>query len=366
MTLAQRSRDALRRLEDEGLRRAIPQNGGLVDFASNDYLGLSSSAPVLAALRGSAVAGSGGSRLLSGAHPEHSALEAELAAFVRRERCLLFSSGYLAALGALHSLSRVVSAVYSDRLNHACIIDAVRLTPLERHIVAHGELPVAEQRTGPAVIVTESLFGMSGTFADLGGMLAKMGHDDVLLVDEAHALGVFGPGGSGAASAYDDPRIVVLGTLSKAFGCAGGFVAGPAEFVELLVSTARSFIFDTSLPPPMVRAARAALRCIVSGDALRERLFDNVSYAGERLRPLGVCSPVRSPIVSVVLGEPQRAVAAAAHLRQRGLYAPAIRPPTVPPGTSRLRITLRADHRREEIDLLAAGIGDTLARGVAP
>jgi 8-amino-7-oxononanoate synthase len=197
-------------------------------------------------------------------------------------------------------------------------------------------------------------------------MLAKMGEDDVLLVDEAHALGVFGPGGTGAASAYDDPRVVVLGTLSKAFGCAGGFVAGPAEFVELLVSTARSFIFDTSLPPPMVRAARAALRCIVNGDALRERLFDNVAYAAERLGPLGVCSPVRSPIVSVVVGEPQRAVALAAHLRRRGLYAPAIRPPTVPAGTSRLRITLRAGHRREEIDLLAAGIGETLARGVAP
>jgi 8-amino-7-oxononanoate synthase len=356
VTLEQRSLRELGRLEEAGLRRSVPNNGGLVDFASNDYLGLAAAPALLAALRGSTRIGSGGSRLLSGAHPEHAALERELASFVRRERVLLFSSGYLAALGAIHGLARVVSIAYSDELNHACVIDGLRLTRIERHVFPHGALPLAEKRSGPAVVLTESLFGMTGELTDLGAILARLGEDDVLVVDEAHALGVFGPHGAGIASEYDDRRIVVLGTLSKAFGCAGGFVAGPAAFIELLTSTARSFIFDTSLPPPIVRAARAALERIAGGDDLRAALFDRVAEAEALLAPLDRSGPIRTPIVPILIGEADRAVTLAARLRGAGLYVPAIRPPTVPPGTSRLRVTLRADHTSEEIARLMRGL----------
>lgn len=358
MTLEQRSLRELERLEEAGLRRGVPSNGGLVDFASNDYLGLAKAEPLLAALRASTRVGSGGSRLLSGAHPEHAALERELAGFVRRERVLLFSSGYLAALGAIHGLARIASIAYSDELNHACVIDGLRLTRLERHVLPHGALPPAEQRSGPAVVLTESLFGMTGELTDLGAILARLGEDDVLVVDEAHALGVFGPRGAGLASEYDDPRIVVVGTLSKAFGCVGGFVAGPGAFIDLLISTARSFIFDTSLPPPIVRAARAALERIAAGDDLRAALFERVAEAEAFLAPFERNGPIRTPIVPIVIGDAHRAVTLAAQLRSAGLYVPAIRPPTVPPGTSRLRVTLRADHTGEEIARLARGLAE--------
>jgi 7-keto-8-aminopelargonate synthetase-like enzyme len=202
---------------------------------------------------------------------------------------------------------------------------------------------------------------MSGAAADLRMLLGELGEEDVLIVDEAHALGLRGEHGAGVASAYDDARIVVLGTLSKAFGCLGGFVAGPTDFIDLLVSTARSFIFDTSLPPPIVRAARAALRRIVEGDDLRAMLAERIGHAAAALARLGLVDGVPgSPIVPIVLGETRRALAVAAHLRSRGLYAPAIRPPTVPAGTSRLRVTIRTDHQFSDIDRLADALAEAL------
>jgi 8-amino-7-oxononanoate synthase len=358
VTLADRARLVLARLEEKGLRRAIPRNDGLADFASNDYLGLAAAPEIVGALRNAPRVGASGARLLSGAHPEHTALEEELAAFVGRERCLLFSSGYLAALGAIHGLAQVVETAYSDALNHACVIDGLRLTRLERHVVPHGELSAVRTGAGAALFATESLFGMTGEREDLGAILARLREDDVLLVDEAHALGVFGPNGGGFARPHEDPRIVVLGTLSKAFGCVGGFVAGPAAFIELLISTARSFIFDTSLPPPVVRAARAALRRIAAGDDLRSALAARMAHAERVLHPLGLVAEVRAPIVPILVGDARRTVAIAQRLRAYGLYVPAIRPPTVPPGTSRLRVTLRADHSEIEIDRLAAALAE--------
>jgi 8-amino-7-oxononanoate synthase len=361
VTFTERARRVLARLEDEGLRRSIPENAGLVDFASNDYLGLAAAPELLSAAREAPRVGASGARLLTGAHPEHAALEEELASFVGRERALLFSSGYLAALGALHGLAQVVDVAYSDALNHACVIDGLRLTRLERYVVPHGALARVSVGAEAALFATESLFGMTGEREDLGAILARMRTQDVLLVDEAHALGVFGQGGGGCARAYDDPRIVVLGTLSKAFGCSGGFVAGPAAFIELLISTARGFIFDTSLPPPIVRAARAALRRIVAGDDLRAALAARIAHAEQALRPLDLVTDVHAPIVPILVGDAHRAVAIAQRLRAQGLYVPAIRPPTVPAGTSRLRVTLRADHAEAEIDRLAAALAEAFA-----
>jgi 8-amino-7-oxononanoate synthase len=334
-------------------RRAVP--AGAVDFSSNDYLGLARDERVLAALRGATRAGSGGSRLLGGIAGEYTQLEAALAEWTGRERALLFSSGYLAAIGAITALAPCVSAAYSDTLVHACVIDGLRLTKLERHIVPHATLPVRPGATRGALIVTESAFGMDGSRAPLAAHVAHLRADDVLLIDEAHALGVAGAHGAGYASVFGDERVVVIGTLSKALGAAGGFVAGPAEVIELLTSTARSFIFDTAMPPAIAAAAARALEIVRDdeGDALRLRLDAVGARVRGELRELGY--DVRGdagPIVPVVLGSESAALGLARALEARGVYAPAVRPPTVPPGACRLRLSLRANHTDAEIAVL--------------
>jgi 8-amino-7-oxononanoate synthase len=344
-----------RRIEGRQLERAI-------DFSSNDYLGLSTNRMVLQALHRATRVGSGGARLLGGRHREHSLLEDELAPWVGRERALLFSSGYHAAIGAIPVLAGAVTTIYSDRLNHASLIDGIRLARAARVIYPHAALPPRAQRDGPALVVTESIFSMDGDAVDLDAMLAEMGPDDVLLVDEAHALGVVGPQGAGRAAHLNDPRIVVLGTLSKALGSAGGFIAGPATLIEMLVNTARSFIFDTALPPAVALAARVALVAARGDDDGRRTLAANVAQLRAGLTSLGMpASADSSPIVPIVLGDERRTLRIADELLRKRIYAPAIRPPTVPPGTSRLRISIRSNHTPEAIDLLVGSLKGCIA-----
>lgn len=338
---------------ERGVRAALP--AGSIDFASNDYLGLARDPRVVAALRNSDVVGSGGSRLLGGAHAEHAGLERALAEWTGRERARLFSSGYLAAIGAIAALASCAGVAYSDELVHACIIDGLRLTKIERRIVPHATVPDRSSDPRPALFVTESAFGMDGSLAPLSALVARLREDDVLLVDEAHALGVSGRSGSGYAAIFRDPRVVVIGTLSKALGAAGGFVAGPAEVIDLLTSTARTFIFDTAPPPAIAAAAARALTIARSaeGDELRARLRGLANRVRRELRGLGY--DVRGdegPIVPLVLGSEDAALALARGLEERGVYAPAIRPPSVPAGTCRLRLTLRANHTDAELDIL--------------
>ncbi len=337
-------------------RRIDVRADGPVDFSSNDYLGLAHDPAVLAALTHARRAGSGGSRLLSGAYAEHDALERDLAAFLGRERVRVFSSGYLAVLGAIQVAAGLVGAIRSDRENHACAIDAIRLARVPCTIFDGKPAPPASEDA--VLTVSESLFSMSGRVADLPALLAGLRPQDALLVDEAHAIGVFGAQGRGFAAALDDERVVVAGTLSKAFGCAGGFVAGTAEFVELVTSTARAFIFDTSLPPAIAAAARVALERIVDGDARRERLFANVDafWRGLALPP----PATRAPIATVTIGDNARARAIAEALRARGYFAPAIRPPTVPAGSERLRASIRADHRTDDVTAFARALRELL------
>lgn len=340
--------DRLRRVEPQQPRDAI-------DFSSNDYLALATDPQVVQAFRNASRVGAGGARLLGGRHREHSLLEEELAAWLGRERALLFSSGYLAALGAIAALGSVVETIYSDELNHASLIDGIRATGLPRVVYPHKQLPPRDARNTPALVVSESLFSMDGDSVDVAGALAQLGDDDVLLLDEAHALGVRGPQGSGLAGGTGDPRIVVLGTLSKALGGLGGFVAGPSAVIELLVNTARTFIFDTALPPAVALAGRIAIVRARKADdrraqldALASRLRDGLSAGG-----LSVAGDRTSAIVPVVLGGERRALEIAAQLLSKRLYAPAVRPPTVPAGTSRLRISLRSDIATESVDRLA-------------
>lgn len=359
MTYLDRAAVLLDEIRAQGRYRKVRTHslGGALDFSSNDYLALATNPQVVEAFRRATRVGSGGARLLGGSHREHSLLEEELAVWLGRERVLLFSSGYHAALGAITVLAHTVERIYSDRLNHASLIDGIRATRIERSVYDHATLPPRAQRRGSALIVTESIFGMDGDAVDLESMLAALGDDDVLLIDEAHALGVTGPGGAGRARALADPRVVVMGTLSKAFGAQGGFIAGPALLIDLLVNRARPFIFDTAMPPAVALASRVALALIRNADAAREQLHDNVRRLRDGLTLLGfptIDDP--SPIVPVVLGSEERAVEIARELESMKIYAPAIRPPTVPPGSSRLRLSVRADHHREHIDLLVQGL----------
>lgn len=325
---------------------------GEIDFASNDYLGLAAEPQVVEAVRRAKRAGSGGARLLGGPDREHSLLEEELAQWLGRERALLFSSGYLAALGATTVLASVSGAILSDERNHASLIDGIRLARTPRTIYPHAQLP---GRTGErrALVVTESVFGMDGDAVDPREVLARLGDDDALLVDEAHALGVVGAQGAGLARTLDDSRVVVLGTLSKALGTLGGFIAGPSPLIDLCVNRARSFIFDTALPPAIALAARIALLLARKADDRRQRLFANVERLRAGLTELGFpVTNAPTPIVPLVLGSEERARAVARALAERKIHAPAIRPPTVPAGTSRLRFSVRSDHTAEQVDLL--------------
>jgi 8-amino-7-oxononanoate synthase len=321
-----------------------------VDFSTNDYLALATEPQVVTALRRADRVGSGGARLLGGGHREHWLLEQELAAFVGRERALLFSSGYLAAVGAITALAVTVGAAYSDEHNHASLIDGLRATKLERRIYAHRCLPRKNEREAPALIVTESLFSMDGDRADVAAILADLGDGDILLVDEAHAIGVAGPHGAGLAAGLRDERIVVVGTLSKALGALGGFVAGPAAVIDLLVNTARTFIFDTALPPAIALAARIALYLARGADDRRARIERTAARLQQSLRESAFDVPeIGGPIVPVIVGSEAAALELEAHLRRQLVRAPAIRPPTVPPGTSRLRLSVRSDHSDDQI-----------------
>lgn len=360
MSYLRRVDDALALIRERGRYREIePEEPRYVaDFSTNDYLALSGDSRMVEAMRHVKRVGSGGARLLGGRHREHWLLESDIARWLGRERALLFSSGYMAALGVIPVLAEYVDTIYSDKLNHASLIDGIRATKNDRQIYPHTSLPARSERRGRSLIVSETVFGMDGNTVDVNAMLADLGDDDILLLDEAHALGVIGPEGAGLAHGIADERVVILGTLGKAIGASGGFIAGPAHLIDLLVNTARTFIFDTAPPPAIAFAARVGIMLSRTADDKRMRLYSKTARLRAGLTAHGF--PVRlsgphaeqAPIVPVIAGEEQQAMDLMQRCIERGVYAPAVRPPTVPPGTSRLRISMRADHTDEQIDLL--------------
>jgi 8-amino-7-oxononanoate synthase len=335
----------------------------VVTFASNDYLGLTHHSAVIAAAHQALDrwgAGSGASRLVVGSRPVHSELEDELAAWKRTEAAVLFPTGYAANLGLLATLGGTDVTILSDELNHASIVDGARLARARVRVYGHADLDHLAKLLvevdsvvgggGPALVVSDSAFSMDGDVADVDGLVdVCAGHDALLMLDEAHA--VLGP--DVAADRADEAGVTVLrvGTLSKTLGSLGGFVAGPQRYVDLLRNRARPFIFTTASTPADMAAALAAVRVVRSpeGEALIARLRRNV----DSLRP-----GHPTPIVPVVLGSEAAAMAAAAQLLDQGLLVPAIRPPTVPAGTSRLRVALSAAHADEQIDRLAAALSE--------
>ncbi len=333
---------------DDGTDGARP----VTSFASNDYLGLSCHPDVVAAAHDALDrwgAGATASRLVVGSRPPHHDLEDDLARWKGTDAALVFPTGYMANLGVLTALAGPGTRIVSDELNHASIVDGCRLARGELAIAPHADVAAVDRLLAaddrPAVVVTDSVFSMDGDEADVDGLVEVCArHDALLVLDEAHA--VLGPEPGPTPAGVE---VVRVGTLSKALGALGGFVACSAGVRDLLVNAARPFIFTTGLAPADAAAGRAALGVVRSaeGAALRDRLRGHV----DRLR-----RGHPSPIVPVVLGDEAAAVAAATALLERGLLVPAIRPPTVPVGTSRLRVTLSAAHTDDQLDALLAGL----------
>jgi 8-amino-7-oxononanoate synthase len=337
-------------LVDDGDRKAV------VSFASNDYLGLAQHPAVVAAAHAALDrwgAGSGAARLIVGSRPVHSELEEELASWKHTERALLFPTGFAANLGALSTLALPGTRVCSDELNHASIIDGCRLGRGDVHVYPHRDVDAVGkllQDTERSIVVTDTVFSMDGDAAPVDDLIeVSAKHGALLVLDEAHS--VLGPN----VEVPDGADVLRVGTLSKTLGSLGGFVAGPAAFVDLLVNRARPFIFTTASTPADTAAALAAVRIVRSseGDALRATLRRHVEH---------IAPGHPSPIIPIVIGDEREALAASAALLERGLLVPAIRPPTVAPGTSRLRIALSAAHTDDQISLLADALRETVGK----
>ncbi|TQM14045.1 8-amino-7-oxononanoate synthase [Pseudonocardia kunmingensis] len=360
-----------------GLRRELRPRAAdepLLDLAGNDYLGLATDPRVIdGAVRAARTWGAGatGSRLVTGTTALHAELEAELAAFTGAEAALVFSSGYAANLGVLTALSGPDALIVSDAANHASLVDACRLSRARVVVVPHDDpdavdAALAARTEARALVVTESVNSVDGGLAPLHALHGVCrGHGTLLVVDEAHGLGVVGPGGRGllaeaGLAGADD--VVATVTLSKALGSQGGAVLAPAAVVAHLVDTARSFIFDTGLAPASAGAALAALR--VLGDEPRRP--DAVLRAAAALAAAAGVPAPPSAVVAVVLGEPDVAVAAARRCAERGLRVGCFRPPSVPEGTSRLRLTARATLTEADVALVRGVLAEVLTLVAAP
>lgn len=361
----------------EGSSRANPRVDGrpAISFSSNDYLGLACH-PALAQAAAAAASrsgfGAGAARLVSGEFPEHRELESSLALFLGYPSALLFPTGYQANIGVLCALAGPDDLILSDAANHASLIDGCRLSKATIAIYPHLDSAGAaalletssERRFRRTLIVTESVFSMDGDVAplpDLREIASRRGA--ALVIDEAHALGALGPGGRGICRQLNIEPDVLIGTLGKSFGTFGGFVVGVPELRAILINRARTFLFTTAAPPPLVAASSAALTIINSseGDLRRKRLLSNVAAlttAIPALQNRADAIGVATPIVPIILGREEIALSASSHLRSRGFFVQAIRPPTVAPGTSRLRITLSAEHTPEQITSLAAALAE--------
>ncbi|GAB3846448.1 8-amino-7-oxononanoate synthase [Micromonospora andamanensis] len=346
-------------------RRLHPRTAadGVVDLAGNDYLGLAAHPEVIAAAARSLAAyglGATGSRLVRGSTDAHHTLEETLADWLGTDRALVFSSGYLANLGAVRALVRPRTLLISDAHNHASLIDGCRISGAETVVTPHADVAavaaaLAAAPGRPAVVVTESVFSVDGDLAPLARLHATAReHGALLLVDDAHALGVIGPNGAGAvaeAGLAGAPDVVITATLSKALGGAGGLVAGPAEFVRHLVETARTFIYDTALPPAVAAGVGAAVGLARSGTGLRAELAERAALAVGRLRAAGLdVSAADAAVVSVTAPGPEAATAWAAACRDRGVAVGCFRPPSTPDSRSRLRLTISAGVPRVDFE----------------
>ncbi len=359
----------LRLIEGPQGPRVLLDGAEVLLLCSNNYLGLADHPRVRQAAGEAAErygAGAGSSRLISGSMSLHRKLEHRLAAFKGSQAALLFGSGYLANSGIVSSLAGRGDVVFSDELNHASIIDGCRLSRAETFVYRHRdtehlEWGLREAGARARLIITDGVFSMDGDVAPLADLveLAKR-HRCMIAVDEAHGTGALGPGGRGAVAAagLSAEVDVIVGTLGKALGGYGAYVCASRQLVELLINTARPFIYSTAPPPPSVGAAIAALGLLESSPGLVEQLRRNGATLRQALEAQGLATNgSRTQIVPVIVGDARRAMTLCERALEGGVFAQAIRPPTVPSGSSRLRLTVMASHRLDELRIAAATIG---------
>jgi 8-amino-7-oxononanoate synthase len=363
-----------RRILDSPQGRELTTDGRkFLSFCSNDYLGLANDPRVVAAFqRGAAEygVGSGASHLITGHMRVHHALEEELADFTGSPRALLFSTGYMANLGIAGALLGRGAKVFEDKLNHASLIDAARTSGAVVRRYRHGDMTrlrdMLGQSSGEKLILTDGVFSMDGDVAPLPALAEfALEPDTWLVVDDAHGCGVLGAGGKGS---FEHLRVsrgettLLMGTLGKAFGTFGAFVAGDANLIEILVQFARTYIYTTALPPAIAEATRESLRIVRTEpwrrDALRARMA--TFRCGAKRLGAGLLES-ETPIQPIMLGSEERALSVAARMLNQGVLAPAIRPPTVPEGSSRLRVTFSAVHTDDDVTRLLEALAVALA-----
>jgi len=368
-TLAQLHSDNLyrQRLVTQGPQGPLLLIDGekVLSFCSNDYLGLASHPDVVEAFKKAADdygVGSGASHLVNGHSMAHHQLEEELAEFTGRERALLFSTGYMANLGVVSALTTRGDVVYEDKLNHASLIDAARLSDAKLVRYTHLNIEsLTEQLTHHGgekkLIVTDGVFSMDGDIAPVDKIAeVAQQHSATVMIDDAHGLGVLGLHGAGTLEflhLQTDDVPILMGTLGKAFGTFGAFVAGSEELIEYLINKARTYIYTTALPPAVAEATRTSLKIVKNEIWLREQLQKLISYFRDGAAQRGLLlAESFTPIQLLMVGDTTAAVNISNKLRQQGILVPAIRPPTVPEGSARLRITLSAIHTEAQIDRL--------------
>ena len=346
----------------------------LLSFCSNDYLGLTQHPALVEAAQRAAASygvGAGASPLVSGQTAAHAMLELELASFVGLPRALYFHAGYAANVGVVPALVGRGDAVFSDALNHACLIDGARLSRAEVQVYAHTDVEALERLLAAStarrkLVITDAVFSMDGDIAPVPQLLALCErHDALLMIDDAHGFGVLGRGGRGTAAHFGlrSPRLIYMATLGKAAGVAGAFVAGEDSVIEWLLQSARTYIFSTAAPAMIAQALRASLRVIDAEAWRREHLFRLIGQLRAGLAGLPWHNPASpTAIQPLIIGSNQAALEVMAALRAQGLWAPAIRPPTVPVGTARLRITLSAAHSEADVGRLVAALSAVAQR----
>ena len=368
-----RSRQTLEGRQDVQLRI---DGRDYLSFSSNDYLGLASHPRLVEALREGAErfgVGSGAAHLITGHSYAHQALEEDLAEFTGRPRALLFSTGYMANLGVVSALAGRGDHVFEDRLNHASLIDAAQLSGAKLVRYPHNDMPVlqkklAQAKTGERLIASDAVFSMDGDCAPVAGLagLATQ-HDAWLLIDDAHGFGVLGRQGRGwlLEQLPEVPdNVVLMATLGKGLGTFGAFVAGSEDLIETLIQQARTFIYTTAAPPALAWATRTALQLAREGDDLRENLRERVAQFRNGAAALGLpLMASDTPIQPLLVGDSGAALVLSQALRERGILVTAIRPPTVPKGAARLRITFSARHTAEQVDRLLEALAACMKRG---
>jgi 8-amino-7-oxononanoate synthase len=343
-------------------RRPTPAESGAISFCSNDYLGLASRpAPPRQA-------GAGASRLISGERAEHREVERLAAQLAGTPEALAFTSGYAANVGTVAALATAGDLIVSDAFNHASIIDGARLSRARIEIVPHLDLAAVDQalhlpRSGRAFVITESYFSMDADAPDLASLRRMCDAQNAcLIVDEAHALGVLGPEGRGLCAAQNIEPDVLIGTFGKAFGAGGAFVAGCSSLIAWLWNRARSFVFSTGLSPAVAAAAAEGIRATREHPELREKVTGAALLLRARLTELGVAPRGFGHIIPWVVGEAGTALQLAELIRAQGIDVLAIRPPSVPEGSARLRLTVTATHEKADIDRAVAAFRNALAQ----